>query len=86
MKRYFATLEEKIDQLENEDSGLTSSDSEDSNGVKMAIYPKAVVVGYIKDVWFDKTAITNSFSLKNLIQQYRVTDDSLDQIFIVCRE
>ena len=32
MKRYFATLEEKIYQLENEDSGLTSSDSEDSDG------------------------------------------------------
>ena len=39
----------------------------------MVIYHKAVVAGYIKDVCFDKTAITNIFSLKILIQQYRVT-------------
>ena len=44
-----------------------------SSGVKMAIYPKAVVVGYIKDVWFEKTDSTNIFSFKNPIQKYRVT-------------
>ena len=32
MKKSFTTLEEKIDELENNDSNLTSSDSEDSNG------------------------------------------------------
>ena len=52
----------------------------------MVIYHKAVVAGYIKDVWFDKNAIPNIFALNNLIQQYRVTYDSLDQIFIVHRE
>ena len=31
MKKSFTTLEEKIDELENEDSKLTSSDSEDSD-------------------------------------------------------
>ena len=39
-----------------------------SNGVKMVIDHKAVVAGYIKNVWFDKNAITDIFSLKNMIQ------------------
>ena len=33
----------------------------------MVIDHKAVVSGYIKDVCFDKTAITNIFALKNLV-------------------
>ena len=49
-----------------------------SNGGKMVIYHKAVVAGYIKDAWFDKTAITDIFLPNNLIQQYRVTYDSLN--------
>ena len=53
------------------------------NGGKMVIDNKEVVAGYIKDVLFDKTAITNIFYLKNLIHQYRVTYVSLDQMFIV---
>ena len=56
-----------------------------SNGGEIVIYHKAVVAGCIKDLWFDKTAITNIFALKNLIQQYRVTYYSLDQMFIVHR-
>ena len=52
----------------------------------IVIYHKVVVAGDIKDVWFDKNAIPNIFALNNLIQQYRVTYDSLDQIFIVHRE
>ena len=32
MKKSFTTLEDKIDELENEDSDLTSSDSQDSDG------------------------------------------------------
>ena len=51
------------------------------NGGEMVIYHKSVVAGYIKYVWLDKTAITNIFSLKNVIHQYRVTYDSLDQMF-----
>ena len=51
------------------------------NGGEMVIYHKAVVAGCIKDVWFDKTDITKIFSLKNLIQKYRVNYDSLDQNF-----
>ena len=49
----------------------------------MVIYHRTVVSGYIKDVWFDKTNITNIFALKNLMQQYRVTYDSLDKKNIV---
>ena len=32
MQKFFTILEEKIDELENEDSNLTRSDSEDSDG------------------------------------------------------
>ena len=53
----------------------------------MVIYHKAVVSGYIKDVWFDKTAITSIFYLNNLIQQHRVTYDIPETMFIVhCKE
>ena len=31
----------------------------------MLIDHKAVAAGYIKDVWFDKTAITNIFASRN---------------------
>ena len=48
----------------------------------MVIYHKAVTEGYIKDVCFDKTSITKILDLNNLIQQYRVTYDSLDQILL----
>ena len=57
-----------------------------SNGGEIVIHHKEVVAGCIKDLWSDKTAITNIFALKNLIQQYRVTYHSLDQMFIVHRE
>ena len=43
------------------------------NRGKIVIYHKSVVAGYIKDVWFDNTAITNIFPLKNLIQKCIVT-------------
>ena len=56
------------------------------NGVKMVIDHKAVAAGYIKDMWVYKTSINNIFTLKNLIQKYRVTYDSPDQIFIVYRD
>ena len=52
----------------------------------MVIYNKAVIAGYIKDLWFENNAITNIFSLKNVIHQYRVTYDSLDQMFIFHRK
>ena len=57
------------------------------NGVKLVIYHKAVVEGYIKYVWFANTTITNNFPLKNLIQKCRVTYNSLRQfLFFTTRK
>ena len=53
------------------------------NGGTIAVTHKATVRGYKQDVWFRKDAITNIISLKNLIKQYRVTYDSIDQISVV---
>jgi hypothetical protein len=39
--------------------------------------------GYNKTVWFSTRAITNIIALRNLIDQYRVTYDSDDLMFIV---
>jgi hypothetical protein len=47
---------------------------------------KATMPGYNKDVWFSTRAITNIIALSNLIQQYRVTYDSDDKMFVVHRE
>jgi hypothetical protein len=57
-----------------------------SNGGSMVVGKKATIRGYKKEVWFSKDAITNIISLSNLIQQYRVTYDSNDLMFIVHRE
>jgi hypothetical protein len=47
---------------------------------------KATMSGYYKDVWFSTRAITNIIALRNLIQQYCVTYDSDDNMFVVHRE
>jgi hypothetical protein len=57
-----------------------------SNGGCMTTKKKATINGYKKRVWFNKDAITNIFSLKNLTEQYRVTYDSDDKKFVVHRE
>ena len=57
-----------------------------SNGDKMLITHKAQVDGYKPHVWFNKTYITNLIVLKNIINRYRVTYNSLDEMFIVHRE
>jgi len=57
-----------------------------SNGGTMTITHKAKVAGYHAHVWYDKKAITNILSLKNVIKQYRVTYDSNDEMFVVHRE
>ena len=51
----------------------------------MSINQKAIVPGYKKEVWFSTRAITNIIALSNLIQQYRVTYDSKDLMFVVHR-
>jgi hypothetical protein len=47
---------------------------------------KATMEGYNKTVWFSARAITNISALRNLIDQYHVTYDSDDLIFVVHRE
>jgi hypothetical protein len=52
----------------------------------MVVTLKSTMTGYNKDVWFSTRAITNTIALSNLIQQYRVTYDSDDKMFVVHRE
>jgi hypothetical protein len=54
-----------------------------SNGGTMSVTRKATMPGYNKDVWISTRAITNLIALSNLIQQYRVTYDSDDNMFVV---
>jgi hypothetical protein len=57
-----------------------------SNGGTMVVTRKATMPGYNKDVWFSTRAITNIIALSSLIQQYRVTYESDDKMFVVHRE
>jgi hypothetical protein len=57
-----------------------------SNSGTMIVTRKATMPGYNKDVWFSTRAITNIIALSNLIQQYRVTYESDDNMFVVHRE
>jgi hypothetical protein len=54
-----------------------------SNGWTMVVTRTAYMVGYHKTVWFSKKDITNIISLRNLIQQYRITYDSDDLMFVL---
>jgi hypothetical protein len=56
-----------------------------SNGGTMVVTRKAIMEGYNKIVWFSTRAITNIIALRNLIDQYRVTYDSDDLVFVVHR-
>ena len=42
--------------------------------------------GITSPVWFKKSAITNIIMLKNLIQQYHVMYNSINEIFMVHQE
>jgi hypothetical protein len=57
-----------------------------SNGGTMVVTRKATMEGYNKTVWFSTRAITNTIALHNLIEQYRITYDSDDLMFVVHRE
>ena len=56
-----------------------------SNGCKMIITHKAQLACYKPHVWFYQKSITNLIYLKNFINQYYVTCDSLYEMFIVHR-
>jgi hypothetical protein len=57
-----------------------------SNGGTMAVSRKATLPGYNKSVGFSTIAITNIIALRNLIEQYRVTYEIDDFMFVVRRE
>jgi hypothetical protein len=57
-----------------------------SNGGTMAVSCKATLPGYNTSVWFSTRAITNIIALRNLIEQYCVTYDSDDLMFVVHSE
>jgi hypothetical protein len=54
-----------------------------SNGGTMIVTRKATIPGNNKDVWFSTRAIIKIFALSNLMQQYRVTYDSDNKMFVV---
>ena len=56
------------------------------NGGTMVVTQKEKMAGYHKSIWFSKRAIANIVDFSNVIQQYRVTYDSEDNMFIVHRE
>jgi hypothetical protein len=52
----------------------------------MVVSRRATFPGYNHSFWFSTRAITNIFSPRNLIDQYRVAYDSDDLMFVVHRE
>jgi len=57
-----------------------------SNGGQLIVDQQATVTGYNQKVWFSSKAITNIIALHNIIQQYKVTYDSTERMFVVHRE
>jgi hypothetical protein len=57
-----------------------------SNGGTMVVTRNATMNGYNKTAWFSTRAITNIIALHNLIEQYHVTYDSDNLMFVVHRE
>jgi hypothetical protein len=57
-----------------------------SNGGTMVVTRKAMMEGYNKTVWFSTRSIANIIALRNLIDQYLVTYDSDNVMFVVHRE
>jgi hypothetical protein len=49
----------------------------------MVVTRKATMTGYNKTIWFSTRAIANIIALRNFIDQYRVTYDSDDLMFVV---
>jgi hypothetical protein len=57
-----------------------------SNCGSMVVTQKATMMGYNKTLWLSTRAITNIITLRSLIDQYRVTYNSGDLMFVVHRE
>jgi hypothetical protein len=71
--------------LASKTSKSKSSMRLNSNGGTMFVTQKAKITGYNKTLWFSTRAITNIVELRNLIDQYRVTYDSGNFMFLVHR-
>jgi hypothetical protein len=52
----------------------------------MVVTRKATMMGYNNMVWFNTRVITNIIALRSLIDQYHVTYESDNLIFVVHRE
>ena len=72
--------------LVNKISKSSSKMQLQSNGGTMTVNRKATLPGYKKRVWYNTNAITNILSLQNLIDQYWVTYNSIDRMFVVHQE
>ena len=72
--------------LVNKISKSSSKMQLQSNGGTMTVNCKATLPGYKKRVWNKTNAITNILSLRHLIEQYPVTYNSIDMMFVVHRE
>jgi hypothetical protein len=57
-----------------------------SNGGTMVVNRKATMDVYNKTVWLSTRSITNIIALRNLIDQYPITYDSDDLMFVVHQE
>jgi hypothetical protein len=49
----------------------------------MVVTRKETIKGYNKTVWFSTRVITNIIALRNVIDQYHITYDSDDLMFVV---
>ena len=57
-----------------------------SNSREVSVNNKAKIPGYNKMMWFSRRDITNIVALNNLTENYIVTYDINDQVFVVHRE
>jgi hypothetical protein len=57
-----------------------------SNGGTMVVSRRATIPGYNNTLWFSTRAITNIVALRNLLDQYHITYDSDNLMFVVHRE
>ena len=52
----------------------------------MSVNQKSKISGYNNRMWFSRRAINKIIALKNLTEQYRVTYDNNEHMFIIHRE
>ena len=56
------------------------------NDIYISANQKSNIPGYNKKVWFIRRTINNIIAFKNLTEEYRVTYDNNDLMFVVHRE